>query len=397
MILKSFVLLLLLSQHNIGYLVDSSLFAELQHILEDLRSHKTSSALEWCAKNRSKLKRIDSRLEFNLRCQDLIEMARHAATASHELNTTTTAATAAATATASIPTNDKNNNSEIFDQPMMSVDLPPTQHQPYAYDRSTYRLRAVQYARKYLAPFADGSHEQSSSSSSSSLPSGADNTTNAQYYLSQTLQETMATLVYGPNTEIRKYKKLYQKSRWADLSNQLLKDMCAIHSLPSTSYMSIYLQAGLSALKSYTCGLFNPFSSLEDPMHVPEFQLLAQALPFAKHNNSKLLCFVTKERIHEDNPPMVLPNGYVYSRKGIDVLISHQEHNTTTNTTKNKKNTKKTSIKDKSKSRSMNYYNSRNETQNAITTTTNSSGTFYCPRTGDGPYTVNDIVKAFIS
>ena len=75
------LLLLLVSQHNIGYLVDSSLFAELQHILEDLQSHKTSSALEWCAKNRSKLKRIDSRLEFNLRCQDLIEMARHAANA----------------------------------------------------------------------------------------------------------------------------------------------------------------------------------------------------------------------------------------------------------------------------------------------------------------------------
>ena len=36
---------------------------------------------------------------------------------------------------------------------------------------------------------------------------------------------------------------------------------------------------------------------------------LADALPFAKHTHSKLVCHVTKQIMDEDNPPMVLPNG----------------------------------------------------------------------------------------
>ena len=53
----------------------------------------------------------------------------------------------------------------------------------------------------------------------------------------------------------------------------------------------------------------------EDPLHLPTFQALAEALPYAKHTRSKLLCAVTRETMSDDNPPMALPNGYVYSTK----------------------------------------------------------------------------------
>lgn len=53
----------------------------------------------------------------------------------------------------------------------------------------------------------------------------------------------------------------------------------------------------------------------EDPLSQLTFRQLAEPLPFAKHIHSKLVCFISKELMNEDNPPLVLPNGYVYSKK----------------------------------------------------------------------------------
>ena len=47
------------------------------------------------------------------------------------------------------------------------------------------------------------------------------------------------------------------------------------------------------------------------------FQALAAGLPCAKHQHSRLICAITKELMNEDNPPMVLPSGTVYSEKAI--------------------------------------------------------------------------------
>ena len=52
------------------------------------------------------------------------------------------------------------------------------------------------------------------------------------------------------------------------------------------------------------------------------FQALAEDLPWAKHVHSKLVCAVTREVMNEHNPPMVLPNGAVYSQKAIEQLAS---------------------------------------------------------------------------
>ena len=52
------------------------------------------------------------------------------------------------------------------------------------------------------------------------------------------------------------------------------------------------------------------------------FQDLAEDLPWAKHVHSKLVCAVTREVMNEHNPPMVLPNGAVYSQKAIEQLAS---------------------------------------------------------------------------
>jgi hypothetical protein len=73
------------------------------------------------------------------------------------------------------------------------------------------------------------------------------------------------------------------------------------------------VQAGLSALKTPLGVQDN--CNVEDPLHLESFRSLAAPLPFAKHLQSKLVCHLTRELMNENNPPMVLPNGYVYSLK----------------------------------------------------------------------------------
>ena len=188
---------------KVSNLVDSSTFRDAQRIIDDLRKRKTASALEWCNRNRARLKKIGSRLEFCLRCQDLVEMAREAS----EL--------------------------QKFDAKDMGLGGPGAESSGGLSSATAAaargasnakKIEAVEYARRYLSPFAQCE--------------------------GQRLQETMATLVFGPDTSIQKYRRLYSSTQWTDLQTQMVTDLCRINGLPTTSYMNIYLQAGLSSLKT---------------------------------------------------------------------------------------------------------------------------------------------------
>ncbi len=65
--------------------------------------------------------------------------------------------------------------------------------------------------------------------------------------------------------------------------------------------------------------------SREDPLAHPDLQALAQGLPYAKHVHSKLICAVTRELMSDANPPMVLPNGYVYSQRALEQLVAEHD------------------------------------------------------------------------
>ncbi|POM79174.1 Hypothetical protein PHPALM_3202, partial [Phytophthora palmivora] len=61
---------------GIGDLVDHDLYAGCQSVLKDLQAHHTASAIEWCSQNGSRLRRLQSPLEFHLRLQDFVEFVR---------------------------------------------------------------------------------------------------------------------------------------------------------------------------------------------------------------------------------------------------------------------------------------------------------------------------------
>lgn len=155
------------------------------------------------------------------------------------------------------------------------------------------RLAAVSYARTHLAPWAP-----------QHMPE---------------LQRVLAALVFGCRTKLTTYKALFSEGRWTALLELFLRELYRLHALLPESALTVHLQAGLIALKNPPS---SSSSSREDPLQHPDFKALASPLPCAKHVHSKLICAVTREIMTDANPPMVLPNGYVYSQKAIDQIAS---------------------------------------------------------------------------
>lgn len=52
--------------------------------------------------------------------------------------------------------------------------------------------------------------------------------------------------------------------------------------------------------------------NMQCPVCSKVFNELADPLPFSHHAQSQLICAMSGEPINEHNPPMALPNGYIY-------------------------------------------------------------------------------------
>lgn len=55
--------------------------------------------------------------------------------------------------------------------------------------------------------------------------------------------------------------------------------------------------------------------SVNCPVCMPVLSELAETLPFSHRLHSSLVCRMSDELISDHNPPMVLPNGFVYGQK----------------------------------------------------------------------------------
>ncbi|CAG8643547.1 14418_t:CDS:2, partial [Acaulospora morrowiae] len=118
---------------------------------------------------------------------------------------------------------------------------------------------------------------------------------------------------FPPDTTCPPYKALYDHSRWEALIDQFRSDFYALNSLPSQSLLNVTLQAGLSALKTPMC-YQQENKNINCPVCSSDtLGILAQDLPMSHHVNSTIVCRISGKIMNENNPPMALPNGYVYS------------------------------------------------------------------------------------
>ncbi|KAI9509052.1 CTLH/CRA C-terminal to lish motif domain-containing protein [Russula earlei] len=64
------------NEKGIEELVDIDLFVDIRRIEDALRGHSCTEALAWCSENKNALRKLKSTLEFDLRLQEYIELAR---------------------------------------------------------------------------------------------------------------------------------------------------------------------------------------------------------------------------------------------------------------------------------------------------------------------------------
>lgn len=81
--------------------------------------------------------------------------------------------------------------------------------------------------------------------------------------------------------------------------------------------MNTTLQAGLSTLKTLYCYKADYQRPQLCPVCQENMQKLAKKLPSTDPMVSSLICRISGEVMDEDNPPMALPNGQVYSKKAL--------------------------------------------------------------------------------
>ncbi|KAL2919779.1 GID complex subunit containing RING finger motif [Polyrhizophydium stewartii] len=147
--------------------------------------------------------------------------------------------------------------------------------------------QAISHARKFLTPWSDTHMRE--------------------------IQQAMGMLAFSPKTACGAYKALFDDGRWEMLTEQFRADNYALNSLTLQPLLHMTLQAGLSSLKTRTC-YQPPTRNINCPVcDADTFGYLAEKLPCAHHVNSCIVCRITGRIMDADNPPLVLPNGQVYS------------------------------------------------------------------------------------
>lgn len=131
----------------------------------------------------------------------------------------------------------------------------------------------------------------------------------------------MKTILFSRVTVLTRKQDFYDPKRWLELIGQFKADNYSLCSLTSHPLLSITLQAGLSALKTPQC-----YEHENQNVNCPicdntTLGSLAEKLPLSHHVNSTIVCRLSGKIMNEDNQPMLLPNGRVYSLNVSSVIL----------------------------------------------------------------------------
>ncbi|KAJ1918728.1 GID complex subunit containing RING finger motif [Mycoemilia scoparia] len=127
-------------------------------------------------------------------------------------------------------------------------------------------------------------------------------------------------LVFPPNTTCAPYKDMFSFKRWEMLSQRFRKAVYSLYGLPSQPLLVLLLQAGLAGLKTPDCCSTDAALSKRNcPVcQIEKIGKMSENLPLNRHANSMLVCAISGKKMNEDNPPMRLPNGNVYSLRSLE-------------------------------------------------------------------------------
>ncbi|XP_021951098.1 E3 ubiquitin-protein transferase MAEA [Folsomia candida] len=211
---------------TISELTNVEVFWAAKEVEESLQRHETGRMVAWCYENKSKLRKIKSTLELEIRVQEFVELVR-----------------------------------------------------------SGKRGDAVKHARKYLA---DSEPEHIAA-----------------------VKKCMGLLAFPISTTLTPYAELLSPDRWKHLVTHFRQEHARLYQLSSSSVLAAVVQAGLASLKTPQC--YRPTTKNPNcPVCTDPLSTLANNLPFAHCAHSQLVCAISGEPLNENNPPLVLPSGFVY-------------------------------------------------------------------------------------
>ncbi|KFO72543.1 Macrophage erythroblast attacher, partial [Cuculus canorus] len=261
-------------QSGIEDLVNIEMFLTAKEVEESLERQETMTCLAWCHDNKSRLRKMkQTRLHvintFLFCCAYIV------------LNTLCSAVLPPSKTLSCL-------------SPQSCLEFSLRIQEFIELIRQNKRLDAVRHARKHFSQ-AEGSQLDE-------------------------VRQVMGMLAFPSDTHISPYKDLLDPARWRMLIQQFRYDNYRLHQLGNNSVFTITLQAGLSAIKTPQCYKEDGSSKNPDcPVCSKSLNKLAQPLPMAHCANSRLVCKISGDVMNENNPPMMLPNGYVY---GYNSLLS---------------------------------------------------------------------------
>lgn len=167
--------------------------------------------------------------------------------------------------------------------------------------RQNKKLDAITHARKYLSNIDESQRGE--------------------------LEHIMGLLAHPLDTKKEPYRSLFDRSRWIDLVEHFKRENYALYQLNSVSVFSVVLQAGLSALKTPHCYKKSGQKNPECPICDQTLNELAKMLPYPHCSQSKLICSISGKPLNEHNPPMMLPNGFIYGELSLRAMAAKNDQN----------------------------------------------------------------------
>ncbi|XP_036982760.2 E3 ubiquitin-protein transferase MAEA isoform X1 [Artibeus jamaicensis] len=252
-------------QSGIEDLVNIEMFLTAKEVEESLERRETATCLAWCHDNKSRLRKMKGRQsEHDAKPGRKSRVASGSPKESEDLGMET-----------------------VKGKPELScLEFSLRIQEFIELVRQNKRLDAVRHARKHFSQ-AEGSQLDE-------------------------VRQVMGMLAFPPDTHISPYKDLLDPARWRMLIQQFRYDNYRLHQLGNNSVFTLTLQAGLSAIKTPQCYKEDGSSKSPDcPVCSRSLNRLAQPLPMAHCANSRLVCKISGDVMNENNPPMMLPNGYV--------------------------------------------------------------------------------------
>ncbi|KXN82201.1 Macrophage erythroblast attacher [Leucoagaricus sp. SymC.cos] len=288
---------------DIQTLVDIDLFSDIKRIEDALARHSCTEALAWCSENKAALRKIKSTLEFELRLQEFIELARQrrnveaiAYTKKHLVQWQET------------------HFEEIKRASALFAFPPTTTCGPYK------RLYDVTRWSNLIRSFRLAIY------SLNTLPN--------EPLLHLTLYAGLASLKLPACFDIhtKNVDCPVCDGESAALSAATNKDVTmtsASTGVTPDDAATYSPQSAITSPSTSTSGSLPLVGSIGSPVSAAQplgLGKLAEEVPFSHHANSTIVCRITGKIMDEDNMPMAFPKGQVYSLEAMQEMAAKNDN-----------------------------------------------------------------------